>query len=217
MTDDKAARLPASGKKALPAGQTATMRVDTPLGVMLLAACGEALAGAWFLGQDDVPAELAARDAQEGEGVATEGDGAPVQATPAQQAVLRNAANQLGEWFSGQRKTFDLPLVTAGTPFQQEVWRALLDLSFGQTCSYGDLAHRIGRPRAVRAVAQAVGRNPISIVIPCHRVVGHDSSLTGFGGGLVRKRALLAHEGHIYAGPSARARERSTGQLPLDW
>ena len=188
--------------KPIAAGPQFAARVDTPLGDMLLAASGAALTGAWFVDQDDVPSTLLTQDDA---------------ADPETAAVLARATEQLIAWFAGQRRDFDLPLAASGTPFQHAVWRGLLDLPFGQTCSYGDLAHRIGRPRAVRAVAQAVGRNPISIVIPCHRIVGHDTSLTGFGGGLIRKRSLLAHEGHIYAGPSARAKVRASGQLSLDW
>src|SRR3546814_654555 len=90
-------------------------------------------------------------------------------------------------------------------------------LPFGTTCSYGDLALSIGKPKSVRAAAQAIGRNPISIFIPCHRVVGRDTSLTGFGGGLARKQALLAHEGHRYPGRSARARRIADGQAELPW
>ena len=110
--------------------------------------------------------------------------------------MLQRAAAQLNEFFSGQRQSFDLPLdLTNGTAFQQAVWQALLAIPFGQTTSYGELARRIGRPKAVRALGAAVGRNPIGIIVPCHRVIGADGSLTGYAGGLDRKTALLRIEG----------------------
>jgi methylated-DNA-[protein]-cysteine S-methyltransferase len=98
---------------------------------------------------------------------------------------------QLAEYFDGRRERFDLPLRPSGTPFQRQVWRALLDIPYGETISYGELACRIGQPAASRAVGLANGRNPIAVVIPCHRVIGADGRLTGFGGGLERKRLLL--------------------------
>jgi methylated-DNA-[protein]-cysteine S-methyltransferase len=101
---------------------------------------------------------------------------------------------QLGEYFAGERTRFDLPLKLEGTLFQREVWRALRDIGYGETESYGALARRIGRPHASRAVGLANGRNPISIVVPCHRVVGASGSLTGYGGGIERKRFLLQLE-----------------------
>ena len=104
----------------------------------------------------------------------------------------RNSRSQA--YFQGRLKKFDLPLADQGTPFQKEVWRALLTIPFGQTRTYAELAGQIGRPRAFRAVGAANGRNPISIVVPCHRVIGSDGSLTGFGGGLALKQALLDHE-----------------------
>jgi len=101
---------------------------------------------------------------------------------------------QLADWFAGDRTEFDVPLILAGTPFQETVWKALLDIPFGSTASYADLARTIGNPNAVRAVARANGDNRIAIVIPCHRVIGSDGSLTGYGGGLWRKKKLLEHE-----------------------
>lgn len=106
---------------------------------------------------------------------------------------------QLEAFFAGERATFDLPLAASGTPFQQTVWRALLDIPYGETESYGALAARLGRPGAARAVGLANGRNPISIVVPCHRVVGASGSLTGYGGGLEAKRALLGLEAGVLA------------------
>ena len=101
---------------------------------------------------------------------------------------------QLSEYFDGHRQTFDLALETAGSPFQRRVWRALQEIPYGETVSYAELAARVGRPAAFRAVGAANGRNPIAIVIPCHRVIGANGSLTGFGGGLPIKGRLLALE-----------------------
>ena len=104
---------------------------------------------------------------------------------------FKAAADQLDAYFAGERTTFDLPLAPLGSEFQQRVWAALLEIPYGATESYGDLAQRIGSPGAARAVGLANGKNPIGIVIPCHRVVGSNGSLTGYGGGLNRKRQLL--------------------------
>ncbi len=106
-------------------------------------------------------------------------------------SLLRQAARQLDEYFAGERRAFDLSLKPSGTPFQLEVLNALSTIPYGETRSYGDIAAQIGRPRAVRAVGAANGRNPLPIVLPCHRVIGADGSLTGFGGGLATKRYLL--------------------------
>jgi methylated-DNA-[protein]-cysteine S-methyltransferase len=106
-------------------------------------------------------------------------------------AAFAGACGQLGEYFAGERTEFDLPLRLEGSPFQREVWRALQGIPYGETISYGELARRIGRPDASRAVGLANGRNPVSIVVPCHRVIGSSGSLTGYGGGLERKRFLL--------------------------
>jgi len=106
-------------------------------------------------------------------------------------AALRNA---LDAYFAGRASLFDVPLAPEGTPFQRAVWQALLEIPFGATASYAEIARRIGRPKAVRAVGAANARNPIAIIVPCHRVIGTDGSLTGYAGGLERKRALLALE-----------------------
>ena len=108
--------------------------------------------------------------------------------------VLVEARRQLGEYFSGGRKTFALKLDCVGTPFQQKVWNALLTIPFGETRSYGEIAQQIGNPKAVRAVGAANGRNPLSIVAPCHRVIGATGKLTGFAGGLETKAYLLELE-----------------------
>lgn len=113
--------------------------------------------------------------------------------------VLDQARTQLDEYFGGERKQFDLPLDPQGTAFQRETWTALADIPYGQTITYAELATRAGRPSAVRAVGAAIGRNPLSIVVPCHRVVGTDGSLTGFSGGLPAKRHLLTLEGALPA------------------
>jgi methylated-DNA-[protein]-cysteine S-methyltransferase len=104
---------------------------------------------------------------------------------------LREARRQLEEYFAGERREFSIPLHAEGTEFQRSVWQALRGIPYGVTVSYGELAQRIGKPRAVRAVGLANGRNPISILVPCHRVIGANGSLTGYGGGLERKRFLL--------------------------
>ena len=109
--------------------------------------------------------------------------------------ILAVAERQLGEYFAGDRKAFTLPLEFRGTAFQQAVWAALLAIPFGETRSYADIARAIGRPTATRAVGAANGRNPLSIVAPCHRVLGSSGALTGFAGGLGAKRLLLALEG----------------------
>jgi O-6-methylguanine DNA methyltransferase len=109
-------------------------------------------------------------------------------------AVLALAKEQLDSYFAGDLTAFDLPLAPRGTPFQQRVWSALVEIPFGETVSYGSLATRLGRPGAARAVGLANGSNPISIIIPCHRVIGSDGRLTGYGGGIDRKAWLLDHE-----------------------
>ena len=152
-------------------------QIDSPLGPLTLAATDAGLAGAWFHGQRHWPDTRGWRS-----------DDA--------HAVLREAATQLTDYFAGRRSHFDLPLdLSHGTAFQQAVWQALRAIPRGQTTSYGALSHGIGQPAAVRAVGAAVGRNPISVIVPCHRVLGADGSLTGYAGGLPRKSALLALEG----------------------
>ncbi|MBM7646834.1 methylated-DNA-[protein]-cysteine S-methyltransferase [Scopulibacillus daqui] len=106
----------------------------------------------------------------------------------------REAACQLAEYFAGERKSFDLPLYLKGTPFQIKVWQALQDIGYGETKTYKDIAEAIGNPKAVRAVGGANNKNPISIVIPCHRVIGSSGCLIGYGGGLDKKQILLEHE-----------------------
>ncbi|MFT6591596.1 MAG: methylated-DNA-[protein]-cysteine S-methyltransferase [Rhodoferax sp.] len=152
-------------------------RWKSPLGPIILAASSAHLHGLWFDGQRHQP------DATDWQVAA---DGHP---------LLALVQTQLGEYFSGQRSRFNLPLdLEQGTPFQQAVWHGLLAIPFGATCSYGRLSADIGLPAAVRAVGAAIGRNPLSLVVPCHRVVGTKGALTGYAGGLDRKAALLQLE-----------------------
>ena len=158
------------------------------LGRILLAANDLGLCGVWFEGQRRMPE--AAHHAF---------SGSPVSAPPvSDHPFLLQAQEELDLYFSkpAQPFTFNVPLdLNQGTVFQQKVWLALLDIPLGQTVSYHSLAQRIGQPKAVRALGAAVGRNPISIVVPCHRVLGADGALTGYSGGLERKKILLAGEG----------------------
>jgi methylated-DNA-[protein]-cysteine S-methyltransferase len=109
-------------------------------------------------------------------------------------AVLQEAVTQLNDYFEGKRTDFDFELNPKGTEFQQKVWKGLLEIPFGKTCSYMDLSKKLGDVKAIRAVASANGKNPLWIVVPCHRVIGTDGSLTGYAGGLWRKKWLLEHE-----------------------
>lgn len=127
----------------------------------------------------------------------TDSPPAPPEADGAGSGVLAAARTQLGEYFAGRRRVFDLPLRFEGTPFQRTVWAALTKIPFAETLSYGELAERIGRPGAARAVGLANGRNPLGIVVPCHRVVGARGDLTGYAAGLERKRYLLALEQRV--------------------
>jgi methylated-DNA-[protein]-cysteine S-methyltransferase len=153
---------------------------DSPLGPILLAASEQGLAGLWFQGQRHWPQDAGSWRAQ-----------------PAH-PLLAQARRQLDDYFAGKRAAFDLPLdLGSGTDFQGRVWQALRAIPAGLTESYAALAARIGAPRAVRAVGAAVGRNPVSIIVPCHRVVGATGALTGYAGGLARKTSLLQLEGAI--------------------
>jgi len=148
----------------------------SPQGQMLLVADEEGLAGVYFDGQKYLPhvASQWRRDAQH--------------------ATLRQAKRELAEYFGGERKRFDVALAPEGTPFQRSVWTAIASVGFGETITYGELAKRAGCPGSARAAGAATGRNPIGIIVPCHRILGSDGSLTGYAGGLDRKRALLALE-----------------------
>lgn len=118
--------------------------------------------------------------------------------------IIETAARQLDEYFSGKRREFDVALLFVGTEFQKSVWDGLLKIPYGTTVSYAEMARRIGRPQAVRAVANAIGANSISVFAPCHRVVGSDRSLTGYAGGIDAKRALLALESSVAGGAKSR-------------
>lgn len=157
---------------------TAQAHLPSPLGPLLLARTEAGLAGAWFKAQKWHPTELGAPERPD-------------------DPLLQQAAAQIAEYFAGRRAHFDLPLDLHGTAFQQAVWRALCAIDAGATQSYAEVARSIGAAQAVRAVGAAVGRNPVSVIVPCHRVVGADGSLTGYAGGLERKRALLTLEGAL--------------------
>lgn len=154
---------------------TAQARLDTPLGPLTAAATERGLAGLWFDAQRHHPGPLEAPS------------------DPTQRWIQR-AARALEAYFAGLTPPH-VPLDLHGTPFQRAVWQALTGIAPGRSVTYGQLAAQLGAPSAVRAVGAAIGRNPVSIVVPCHRVLGHDGSLTGYAGGLDRKRALLRHEG----------------------
>ncbi|HQS33107.1 MAG: cysteine methyltransferase [Polaromonas sp. 39-63-203] len=156
-------------------------RFESPLGTIILAATPQGLAGLWFEGQRHLPAELAAPDTWP---------------TSPDHPVLAETIRQLNEYFAGARTCFEVPLdLSGGTAFQQSVWQALIGIPAGGTASYSGVGRSIGKPAAVRAVGAAVGRNPVSIIVPCHRVMGADGALTGYAGGLARKTALLTLEG----------------------
>jgi methylated-DNA-[protein]-cysteine S-methyltransferase len=149
-------------------------RLPSPVGELLLTAEDGHLTGLYL------PADRYARHAAAHPGAALADDGA-----------FAAARQQLAEYFAGERTSFDLPVAARGTPFQQRVWSELQRIGHGTTTTYAELARRIGRPTAIRAVGAANGANPVSIVIPCHRVIGSDGTLTGYGGGLEAKRFLL--------------------------
>jgi methylated-DNA-[protein]-cysteine S-methyltransferase len=154
-------------------------RIASPVGELVLVASGPRLSAVYF------PPSTGEPDWVEDDGRGPAGE------------LLDHARRQLAEYFAGTRTTFDVPLGAAGTAFQRRVWDALLDIPYGTTLSYSELARRLGDQRATRAVGAANGRNPIPIIVPCHRVVGAHGELTGFGGGLDRKRWLLEHEGAL--------------------
>jgi methylated-DNA-[protein]-cysteine S-methyltransferase len=158
-------------------------RIDSPVGPLTLVATDGVLSGLYMDGQQHRPA--------------------PQEFGPPEPQLFTAAADQLGEYFAGERTVFDVPLAMVGTPFQQTVWQALQSIPYGTTISYGELAERIGRRGAARAVGLANGRNPVGIIVPCHRVVGWAGALTGYGGGLDRKRELLALERRVAAGRPA--------------
>ena len=155
----------------------------TPLGDMLALFSDAGLCLLEFKGQKRLEREVAQVEAARG---------GP--AVPGENALTRRLGKQLDAYYAGRRKHFDIPIDLVGTPFQKSVWQALLEIPYGATWSYAQEAAHIGRPTAVRAVASANGNNKISVVIPCHRVIGSDGTLTGYGGGLPRKEWLLNME-----------------------
>lgn len=167
-----------STRDTLATACTAQALIDTPLGRVRLARTARGLAGLWFEGQRHHPGELPAPYA---------GD----------DPLLRTAAAQLQRYFAGTLARFELTLDLLGTSFQRAVWQALLRIPAGRTCSYGELAQAIRKPAAARAVGAAVGLNPVSVVVPCHRVLGAGGALTGYAGGIERKRALLELEAGV--------------------
>ena len=163
---------------------TVQSRITTPLGDVRLAASPQGLAGLWFDGQRHQPVLPL--------------DGPAAWPQVPDHPVLVQAAQQFIDYLAGRRTHFDLPLdLGSGTPFQQAVWQALCSIAPGATVSYAALSRQVGRPLAVRAVGAAVGRNPVSVVVPCHRVIGSGGALTGYAGGLERKAALLRLEGAL--------------------
>lgn len=158
--------------------QNVYQRIDSPLGPITLSANDQGLLGVWFARQTSQPADLGRRSADH--------------------PMLRWAQGELADYFTGrfagQGRRFSIPLAASGTPFQRLVWQALGTIPYGQTWSYQDLAAAIGRPTAARAVGMANGKNPLSILVPCHRVIGQGGRLTGYAGGIERKAWLLDHE-----------------------
>ena len=165
--------------------------IATPLGPLWLRAEHDHLTGAYFEGQRYFPASLYM-------GAKSETSG-----------VLRQASAQLHDFFAGARQTFALALRADGTGFQASVWRAIAEIPFGETRTYGEIARRCGRPTAVRAVGLATGRNPLGVIVPCHRVIGAQGALTGYAGGLARKAWLLNQEADRTFGVNERAFARA--------
>ncbi len=152
-------------------------KLDSPIGELLLTSNGEAITGL-FMEQH-------------------KGEPMPIKEWRRDDKWFREAARQLRAYFAGKLTEFDLPLAAAGTEFQRRVWAELLKIPYGSTINYGELARRVGNPKASRAVGAANGENPISIIIPCHRVIGSNGKLTGYGGGIERKKFLLEFEAGV--------------------
>ncbi|WP_040685196.1 methylated-DNA--[protein]-cysteine S-methyltransferase [Nocardiopsis halotolerans] len=162
-------------------GPTRYTRTDSPVGELTLFGDGEALGGVLTRGRDDTPRAVPEDWVSDPE-------------------PFTEAVRQLEAYFAGELREFDLPLAPSGTEWQLRVWAALTTIPFGETASYGQLAKELGQPTASRAVGMANGRNPISIIVPCHRVIGANGSLTGYAGGLERKEFLLGLEGETLLG-----------------
>jgi len=168
---------------------------ESPMGRMLIVATDQGLSGLYFVDQKyyrEVGRDWLRSDHHE---------------------VVLETERQLKEYFGGSRKQFDIPIAAQGTPFQTRVWKAISSVQYGDSITYSELARRAGHPQAVRAAGTATGRNPITIIVPCHRIVGSDGSLTGYAGGLDRKRALRALEGggrSLFAGAQSTHRPADT-------
>lgn len=159
---------------------TVHLLTDSPVGPLRLTSDGTHLTGLYFAEHRHAPQDL--------------GEQVDSRVAP---PVLLDAREQLGDYFAGSRTDFDLPLQAAGSVFQRRVWEQLASIPYGRTWSYGELARAIGQPGAARAVGLANGRNPISVVVPCHRVIGTGGAITGYGGGVERKQALLDLERRV--------------------
>jgi len=166
--------------------------LKTPIGVLRVAANEKGVTAV------DFPTKGRTRASRHASARTREAEVEPADAPPAARAAARRhlaaAVRQLGEYFAGARDGFDLDLYMTGTDFEARVWKRLARIPHGETCTYAEIARAAGAPGAARAAGAAVGKNPVPIIVPCHRVVGANGSLTGFGGGLDRKRWLLAHE-----------------------
>jgi len=170
---------------------TTSGRFPSPVGELILTASETALTGVFFPTSRHVPPRHEVERGSGGEVPAEDtGHGSANE-------VLARTREQLSEYFAGTRTSFDLPLDPRGTPFELSVWKELRAIPYGATRSYSDIARRLGDPRSTRAVGAANGKNPIPIIVPCHRVIGAHGELTGFGGGIDRKRWLLEHEGAL--------------------
>lgn len=156
---------------------TVTRNIETPLGKMMITGEDEVVAGMYFIHQKH----------------------APVAPAPTDDGAFEKAVQQIEEWFAGERQEFDFECAPSGSEFQHRVWEALKQIPYGRTATYAAIAEAIGRPGAARACGLAIGRNPLSIVVPCHRVIGSNGKLTGYAGGVDRKKWLLEHEGYLPA------------------
>jgi methylated-DNA-[protein]-cysteine S-methyltransferase len=173
-TSTQYAHTPRDGSHDGPPETLFYTTIDSPIGELLLLGDGHVLRGLYM-----------------------QGGRKPIAIDPTwerDEEPFASVTSQLEEYFSGHRDTFDVPLQMRGTPFERRVWGALQEIPYGETTSYGELASRIGQPTGARAVGLANGRNPIAVIVPCHRVIGANGSLTGYGGGLERKRILLELE-----------------------
>ena len=150
----------------------------SPIGILSIEGSDDGISQLLFLGPGPESIELASED----------------QST---NPIIEQCVSELSEYFAGTRTTFSVSLMPQGTPFEQTIWEALRDIQYGSTCSYLDIARKINNPNAIRAVGRANGANPIAIIVPCHRVIGSDGSLTGYAGELWRKRWLLDHEARV--------------------